>query len=106
MSQLDNETPPTTTTTKPRGMIRRGLNVIGGTIAAFFVIFIPTFFGGASGFEQDHVSWWAWPAVLVAVAICVAFAWSVRRRNPSAAGGAMIGVALGLLLAGICFTGM
>jgi hypothetical protein len=80
--------------------------MIGATIAAWFIIFIPTFLGGASGFEKDHVAWWAWPAVLLAVALCLAYAYRVRRRNPSVAGGTMIGVCLGLLLAGMCFMGM
>lgn len=101
--RADYETSPLATG-RP-GPIRRGLTVIGAAIVAFVVMFIPTFFGGASGFEQERVAWWSWPAVLVTAAICCAVAFAIRKTKPMAFAGTMIGVALGLLLAGLCFTG-
>jgi hypothetical protein len=99
----DYETPKSATT-RP-GPIRRGLAVIGTAIVAFVVMFIPTFFGGASGFEEESVAWWSWPAVLVTAAICFAIALSMRKSKPMVFAGTVIGVALGLLWAGLCFTG-
>ena len=100
--QPDYETPKPATA-RP-GPIRRGLAVIGAAIVAFIVMFIPTFFGGASGIEEGGVASWSWPAVLVTAAICCVVALSMRKRNPMVFAGTMIGVALGLLLAGLCFT--
>ena len=53
----------------------------GGLILGFVAMFVATFIGGASSFEQKTV-WWAWPLV-IAVAIPVAIlAWMIRRQNP------------------------
>jgi hypothetical protein len=95
---------PKPTTARP-GPIRSGLAVIGAAIVAFIVMFIPTFFGGATGYEGEGVDWWSWPAVLVTAAICCAIAFSMRKSKPMIFAGAIIGVGLGLLWAGLCFTG-
>jgi hypothetical protein len=87
-------------------MFRQVGRFIQGTLLGFIVIFIPTFFAGGAAFEDSPLPWWAWPSVLVAAAVCVALALMTRRRRPATAAGVWVGTALGLLLAGACFTGM
>jgi hypothetical protein len=77
----------------------------GAATGAWFIIFIPTFLAGMASFESDPV-WWSWPSVGAAVVLCGAYAWRVRRRRPFLASGTWIGIALGLLHAGLCFSGL
>jgi hypothetical protein len=87
------------------GSFRRSAQATGAALGAWFIIFIPMFFAGGEMFEGDPPPWWAWPSVGVAALACGAFAWSVRRRSPVGAAGMWTGVALGLLHAGLCFSG-
>ncbi|MEA2708037.1 MAG: hypothetical protein QOF78_638 [Phycisphaerales bacterium] len=97
--------PPGVPPPAPRSRLRNFARFTSGVFAGFIILFIPTFFAGATGFEQS-LPWWAWPALGAATLICAAYAWFTRRRSPATSAGMWVGIALGLLLAGACFMGM
>jgi hypothetical protein len=93
--------------TRPRGgWFRRAARVTAVALAAFVAMFIPIFFAGGSSFEQPKTVWWAWPATgAVAVPLGACAVW-LRKSRPQVSAGIWIGIGLGLLLAGMCFSGM
>lgn len=88
---------------RPYGL-RAVVTTFGAATGAWFVIFIPMFLAGMESFEGDPV-WWSWPSVGAAAVLCGAYAWKVRRRRPFLSSGTWIGIAVGLLHAGLCFSG-
>jgi hypothetical protein len=88
-----------------RSLVRNFARFTAGVIAGFTLLFIPTFFAGADAIEGSLPKW-AWPAVIATALLCAAYAWRTRRRNPPVSAGMWMGMGLGLLLAGACFTGM
>ncbi|MBA3642289.1 MAG: hypothetical protein M3478_07255 [Planctomycetota bacterium] len=76
----------------------------GAAVGTWFFMFIPMFFAAAAAFETDTV-WWSWPLMVLAALACGAFAWHMRSRNPIVSAGVWVGVALGLIHAGLCFSG-
>src|SRR5690348_5593927 len=77
---------------------------IVGAMFAFALMFVAIFIAGSASFEQKTV-WWAWPVTALPVLLCGALAYRYRSRYPGHAAGLVTRVALGLLLAGLCFMG-
>src|SRR3954451_6057913 len=100
--------PPSTNPPPHRpGAFARAARIGGGVVGAWFIMFIAIFFGGATGFEQSHVAWWAWPLVGAAAMLCAGLSWlAPRRQRPETAIGIWIGIGIGRLHAGLCFVGM
>ena len=106
MAESSNPPPPVDYAGPRRhDRFRRASRMFSGVVVAWFVIFLAIFFAGASAFE-DKPRWWTIPAIGGTAAVCAEWAWLVRRRNPAFSAGLWIGVALGLLHAGLCFSGM
>ena len=72
-------------------------------MGTWFLIFVPMFFAGGEAFESEF-PWWSWPSVGAVAALCGAYAWRVRRRRPLNSAGVWIGIAIGLIHAGLCFS--
>ena len=83
------------------GMVGR---FILGAMFAFCLMFVAIFFAGAASFE-DKTVWWAWPVTALPVILCAALAYRWRKSRPGHSAGLVTGVALGLMLAGLCFMG-
>lgn len=80
------------------------LRFIAGGVFAFLLMFIAIFFAGGASFESKTV-WWAWPLTAIPTVLCAALAYHWRKTRPAHAAGMWTGMALGLLLAGLCFFG-
>ena len=74
----------------------------GGLIGAWFLIFVPRFFGAP--FLEARVPRWAIPTIAAVAIACGVYAMFVRRRNPPLAAGIFTGIAIGLLHASWCFS--
>jgi hypothetical protein len=77
---------------------------IVGALFAFTLMFVAIFIAGAASFE-DKTVWWAWPLAALPVILCGVLAYRDRNSHPGHSAGLVTGVALGLLLAGLCFMG-
>ena len=75
----------------------------GAAVGTWFFMFIVIVAVGVAGYESD-TTWWTWPAIALAAVACGVFAWRMHTRNPLVSAGVWVGIALGLIHAGLCFS--